>query len=176
MLLQGKAGVPTTPFLKSLFNIGAAGFTLMIPMLAAYIAYSIADRAAIAPAAIAGYIGGQMGSGFLGALIAGLVGGIVVFYLKKIKVPAVMRSIMPIFVIPIIGTLIVAGLMTWVVGAPIAGISAGLTVWLKGMSKGSIIILAIIMGLMEAFDMGGPVNKVVYAFVILTVSQGVSII
>lgn len=173
VLLQGEAGVPTNQYLKDIFDIGVAGFTLMIPILAGYIAFSISDRSGIAPAAIAAYIGNQMGAGFLGALIAGLVGGIVVFYLKKIPVPKVMRSLMPIFIIPIIGTIITAGLIKWGLGAPIAGLTAGLTSWLNSMSSGNIVLLAIIIGLMEAFDMGGPVNKVAYAFVIMTVSQGV---
>lgn len=172
VLISGEAGVPKAKMLKDLFDIGVAGFTLMTPILAGYIGFSIADRSGIAPAAIAGYVGSQMGAGFLGALIAGLLGGIVVHYLKKIKVPEIARSIMPIFVIPIIGTFITAGLMKWVVGAPIASLTIGLTAWLKGMQSGSIVVLAIIIGLMEAFDMGGPVNKVAYAFVILTISQG----
>lgn len=173
VLLQGKAGVPTNKYLKDLFDIGVAGFTLMIPILAGFIGFSIAERSGIAPAAIGGYIGSQMGAGFIGALIAGLVGGTVVFYLKKIKVPKSMRSLMPIFVIPIIGTILTAGLIKWGLGGPIAGLTSALTAWLNGMSSGNIVILAIIIGLMEAFDMGGPVNKVAYAFVIMTVSQGV---
>lgn len=173
VLLTGKAGVPEEGMLKDLFFIGVAGFTLMIPILAGYIGFSIADRPAIAPAAIAAYVGNEMGAGFFGAIIAGLLAGIVVHYLKKIKVPTVMRSIMPIFVIPIIGTFVVAGAMKWGIGGPIAALTASLTAWLQGMQSSSIIILAIIIGLMEAFDMGGPVNKVAYAFVIMTISQGI---
>lgn len=172
VVLSGQAGVPKTKFLKDLFNIGVGGFTLMIPILGGFIAYSIAERPGIAPGAIAAYMGNQMGAGFIGALIAGLVGGIVVFYLKKIKVPDVAKSIMPIFVIPIVGTFVTAGLMVWVVGAPIASLTVSLTAWLKGLSGGSIVMLAIIMGLMDAFDMGGPVNKVAYAFTIASISQG----
>jgi fructose-like PTS system EIIC or EIIBC or EIIABC component len=172
VVLSGKAGVPDSKVLKDLFDIGAAGFALMIPILAGFIGYSIADRSGIAPAAIAAYVGNEMGAGFLGALVAGLIGGIVVYYLKKIKVPDVMKSIMPIFVIPIIGTFIMAGLMKWVIGAPIATITVNLTSFLKGMQGGSIVTLAIIMGLMDAFDMGGPVNKVAYAFTIMAISEG----
>lgn len=171
--VTGKAGVPETYFLKNLFSIGVAGFKLMIPILAGYIAYSIADRPGIAPAAIGGYVANEVGAGFLGAIVAGLLGGIVVYYLKKIKVPPVMRSVMPIFVIPIIATFIVAGAMQFVIGAPIADIMASLTEWLKGLQSGSKIILGIVIGLMMAFDMGGPVNKVAYGFGILTISQGI---
>lgn len=173
VVLYGQGAVPQEgTWLYDLFFIGVRGFQLMIPILAAFIAYSIAERPAIAPAAIAAYVGNEMGAGFFGAIIAGFIGGIVVFYLKKIKVPAVFRSIMPIFVIPIIGTFITAGLMQWVIGAPIATLTEGLTAWLEGLQSGSIILLAIIMGMMDAFDMGGPVNKVAYAFTIMAVSQG----
>lgn len=173
VVMYGQAGVPQEgTWLNDLFFIGVAGFTLMIPILGGYIAYSIADRPAIAPAAIAAYVGNEMGAGFFGAVIAGLIGGILVHYLKKIKVPAVFRSVMPIFVIPIIGTFVTAGLMKWVIGLPIADLTAGLTAWLQGMQSGSIVVLAIILGLMCAFDMGGPVNKVAFAFTIMAVSEG----
>lgn len=171
VMLSGKGAVPDTKFLKDLFDIGVVGFTLMVPILAAYIGFSIADRPALAPAAIAGMVGAKMGAGFFGGIIAGLLAGIVVFYLKKIKVPSVFRSVMPIFVIPIIGTLICAGLMMWVLGAPIASLTSSLTEWLRGFQSGSIVVLATIMGLMIAFDMGGPVNKVAYAFAVLCVGE-----
>lgn len=171
VMISGKGAVPDTEFLKQLFDIGVAGFTLMIPVLAAYIAFSIADRPALAPAAIGALVGAKIGAGFFGAIIAGLLAGILVFYLKKIKVPPVFRSIMPIFVIPIVGTVVVAGLMMWVLGAPIADLTIGLTAWLKSFQSGSIVVLAIIMGLMTAFDMGGPVNKVSYAFAVMCVGE-----
>ena len=173
VVLGGKGSVPENPILKDIFDIGVAGFELMIPMLAAYIGYSIAGRSALAPAAIAGLVGNKIGAGFLGALFAGIIGGIVVFYLKKIKVPAVLRSIMPIFVIPIVGTFITAGIMTWVIGRPIAGLTVALTTWLQGMSGANIVLLGSILGMMIAFDMGGPVNKVAYSFMILSVSEQV---
>jgi fructose-specific PTS system IIC-like component len=114
-----------------------------------------------------------MGAGFFGAILAGIIGGVVVHYLKKIKVPDTLRSIMPIFVIPIIGTFITAGFMQWGLATPIAALTDALTSWLQGMSTSNFILLAIIIGLMEAFDMGGPVNKVAYAFVILSVGEGI---
>jgi fructose-specific PTS system IIC-like component len=97
----------------------------------------------------------------------------VVYYLKKIPVHKVLRSVMPIFVIPIIGTFITAGVMMWGLGEPVGALTASLTQWLQGMQQGSIVLLAAIMGLMLAFDMGGPVNKVAYAFMLICVSQGV---
>ncbi|WP_234495905.1 PTS fructose transporter subunit EIIC [Vibrio maritimus] len=175
VMLYGEGAVPEEgTWLHDLFFIGVAGFQLMVPILAAYIGYSIADRSALAPSAIAAFIGANMyNTGFFGAIFAGLLGGIVVFYLKKIKVPAFARSIMPIFVIPIIGTFITAGAIVWGIGEPIGAATEGLTSFLKGMQDSSIVVLAIIMGLMIAFDMGGPVNKVAYAFVILCVGEGI---
>lgn len=173
VMLYGKPGVPDTKFYKELFFIGVAGFELMVPILAAYIGFSISGRAALAPCAIGALVGTKMGTGFLGGLIAGLVGGIVVFYIKKLKVPKVFRSVMPMFIIPIVGTFIVAGFMQWIVGAPIATITASMTAFLNGLRGANIIFLAIIIGFMIAFDMGGPVNKVAYAFAVMLVSEKV---
>lgn len=172
VMLYGKGAVPdaaTDPNLKKLFDIGVAGLTLMVPFLAAYIGYSIADRSALAPCAIGAWVGNSFGAGFFGAIIAGIIGGIIVFYLKKIPVTKILRSVMPIFVIPIIGTLLTAGIMMWGLGEPVGALTSGLTHWLQG----SIVVLAVIMGLMLAFDMGGPVNKVAYAFMLICVAQGV---
>lgn len=96
-----------------------------------------------------------------------------VHYLKKIPVHKVLRSVMPIFIIPIVGTLITAGIMMWGLGEPVGALTNSLTQWLQGMQQGSIVMLAVIMGLMLAFDMGGPVNKVAYAFMLICVAQGV---
>ena len=154
VMLYGKGAVPDAvadPNLKKLFDIGVAGLTLMVPFLA----------------------GNSFGAGFFGALIAGIIGGIVVHYLKKIPVHKVLRSVMPIFIIPIVGTLITAGVMMWGLGEPVGALTNSLTQWLQGMQQGSIVMLAVIMGLMLAFDMGGPVNKVAYAFMLICVAQGV---
>lgn len=165
VLLFGSAAVPPEGTkLNDLFNIGAAGLGLMVPILAGFISFSMADRPGIAPGAIGGFLAGKIGAGFLGGIVAGVLAGIVVFYLKKIKVPSIMRSVMPIFVIPLVGTFIVGGLMMWVLGAPIAGIMTGLKAWLEGLGTGNLVVLGIIIGLMIAFDMGGPVNKVAYGF------------
>ena len=175
VMLYGKGAVPnvaTDPNLKKLFDIGVAGLTLMVPFLAAYIGYSIAERAALAPCAIGAWVGNSFGAGFFGALIAGIIGGIVVYYLKKIPVHKVLRSVMPIFVIPIIGTFVTAGIMMWGLGEPVGALTGSLTHWLQGMQQGSIIVLAIIMGLMLAFDMGGPVNKAAYVTGTLLLGQG----
>ena len=171
--LYGQPSAPEYGVLSDVFNIGVAGFSLMVPILAGYIAFSMADRPGIAPGAIGGYLANQIGAGFLGGIIAGLLAGIVVYYLKKIKVPANLRSIMPILVIPIFGTLIVGGLIVWVIGSPIAGIMAGLTAWLKGMQLANKIIQGVILGAMIAFDMGGPVNKVAFTFAVGLIGEGI---
>ena len=175
VVLYGQGAVPdkeTHKFLYDMFFIGVRGFELMIPILAGFIAFSIADRPGIAPAAIGAAVGNAMGAGFLGALAAGLIGGITVHYLKKIKLPRSLSSLKTIFIIPIVGTLITAGLMQWLIGLPITGITNALTNFLNSLSGGSIILLAVIMGAMDAFDMGGPVNKVAFAFTIMAVSNG----
>ncbi|ONI40561.1 PTS fructose-like transporter subunit EIIC [Candidatus Epulonipiscium fishelsonii] len=175
VVFYGQGAVPdatTHQFLYELFNIGAKGFSLMIPIMAGYIGFSIADRPAIAPAAIGAAVGDAMGAGFLGGLVAGFLGGIVVYYLKKIKLPKSLKSLLTIIIIPVVGTFIVAGSMQWVLGGPIAAATLFLTDFLASLSSGSIVILAIVMGCMIAFDMGGPVNKVAYAFAIMSVSNG----
>ncbi|MFD3155908.1 PTS fructose transporter subunit EIIC [Haloimpatiens sp. FM7330] len=165
VLLSGSAAVPAEgSALRDLFNIGAAGLGLMVPILAGFIAFSMADRPGIAPGAIGGYLANQIGAGFLGGIVAGILAGIVVYYLKKIKVPSIMRSVMPIFVIPLIGTLVVGGLVVWVIGAPIASVMTGMKAWLEGLGTSNLIILGIVLGAMIAFDMGGPINKVAYGF------------
>lgn len=165
VLLYGSAAEPPKgTALDDLFKIGAAGLGLMVPILAGFIAYSMADRPGIAPGVIGGYLANQIGAGFLGGIVAGLLAGIVVHYLKKIKVPDIMRSVMPIFVIPLVGTFIVGGLMVWVIGTPVAGIMNGMKAWLNGLGTGNLVLLSIILGLMIAFDMGGPINKVAYSF------------
>ena len=176
VMLLGQGGVPdpvNDPFLNKLFQIGAAGLALMIPFLAAYVGYSISERAALAPCAIGAWVGTTFGAGFFGALIAGLIGGIIVFYLKRIKVPPILRSVMPIFIIPIAGTFLTAGIMMWVLGEPVGLLTTSLTSWLRSMQDGSIVILALIMGAMLGFDLGGPVNKVAYAFMLICVGEGI---
>ncbi|NTW71753.1 MAG: PTS fructose transporter subunit EIIC [Eubacteriaceae bacterium] len=162
--ISGKAAVPDSGILKAISDIGIAGLTLFVPILGAFIAFSMADRPGIAPGMIAAYLANGAGGGFLGGMVGGIVAGIVVFYLKKIKVPPVLRSVMPIFVIPLAGTLISGLIIVLVLGQPIAALMGSLTTWLAGMQGTSKVVLGIILGLMIAFDMGGPVNKVAYAF------------
>lgn len=167
VLFSGEPGEPEgSAILEGMFKIGDAGFSLLVPILAGFIAFSMADRPGIAPGAIGGVLADQVGAGFLGGLIAGLIAGIVVFFLKKISVPNTLKSVMPIFVIPIIGTLIVGAFMLFIVGSPIASVMEVFTQWLESMSGGSKITLGLILGLMIGFDMGGPINKVAFTFAI----------
>lgn len=164
VLFSGKSAVPSTGSLANLAKIGSAGLSLMVPILSGYIAFSMVDRPGLAPGIISGLLATQIGAGFIGGIISGLVSGIVVFYIKKIKVPASLQSVMPIFVIPLVGTLIVGALMVWVIGDPIAGFMVWLSKWLGSMGTGNVVVLGLILGAMIGFDMGGPVNKVAFSF------------
>ena len=166
VMISGKAAVPETGFLKHMSDIGIAGLTLFIPVLGGFIAYSMVDRPGIAPGMIGAYLANSKGGGFLGAIVAGLLAGIVVHYLKKIKVPKVMSSVMPIFIIPLVGTFVVGMLILLFIGEPIGAFMAALSSWLNGMQNSSKIILGIILGAMITFDMGGPLNKTAFFFAV----------
>ena len=158
----------------TLFQIGAkAGFTLMVPVLAGYIAYSIADRPGIAPGMIGGMIASTIGSGFLGGIAAGFLAGYSVKWMSDhIRLPRTLDGLKPVLILPLLGTLVVGLLMYYVVGEPVAAALAVITAWLKGMQGGSAVFLGLLLGAMMAFDMGGPVNKSAYAFATgLIVSQ-----
>lgn len=164
VLIGGEHSVPTEGALGKIATIGSAGLGLMVPILSGFIAYSICDRAGLAPGIIGGFIANNIGAGFIGGIISGLLAGIVVSYLKKIKVPSSLRSVMPIFVIPLVGGLIVSSIMLFIVGEPIAALMTFLTDLLEGMSTGNAIFLALILGMMNCTDMGGPIGKVSYGF------------
>lgn len=166
VMISGKAAVPDSGFLKTMSDIGIAGLTLYIPILGGFIAYSMVDKPGIAPGAIVAYLANSIGGGFLGGMIGGVLAGIVVFYLKKIKVPDVMRSIMPIFIIPLVGTFIAGAIMLLVLGQPIANLMAALNSFLEGMQGSSKIVLGLILGCMITFDMGGPLNKTAFFFAV----------
>lgn len=164
VLIGGKTAVPTEGALGQIATIGSAGLGLMGPILSGFIAYSISDRAGLAPGIIGGYIANNIGAGFLGGIVSGLLAGIIVHYLKKIKVPSSLRSVMPIFVIPLVGGTLVSVIMLFVVGQPIAALMTFLTNWLESMSAGNAVVLALILGMMNCTDMGGPIGKVSYGF------------
>jgi fructose-specific phosphotransferase system IIC component len=160
------------PLLKTLLDIGTAAFGLLVPVLAGYIAFGMADRPGLAPGFVGGAIAAQVGAGFLGGIVAGLLAGFVVLGVKKLRVPAFVRPVMPILVIPVAGSIVVGFLMYRVVGVPIQQLMASLTAWLRAMSTGSGVVLALVLGAMIAFDMGGPVNKVAFFFGAAMIKEG----
>jgi len=159
-----------------LFQVGAkAGFALMLPALAGYIAYSIADRPGIAPGMIGGMLAGTVGAGFLGAIAAGFIAGYSVHWLNRaIRLPRGLDGLKPVLILPLLGAAIVGVLMMMVIGAPMAAVMGALTDWLKGLQTGSAVLLGVILGAMMAFDMGGPVNKAAYVFSTTLIASGVA--
>ncbi|MDO5660909.1 MAG: PTS fructose transporter subunit IIBC, partial [Staphylococcus xylosus] len=171
--------IPEDSFWKSVENIGNLAFSFMVPILAGYIAMSIADKPGLVPGMIGGAIaadgsfyGSDAGAGFLGGIVAGFIAGYIAKWIKNVKIPKVMAPIMPIIIIPIISSLIVGLIFIFLIGAPIASIFEALTTWLKGMQGTNIVILALIIGAMIAFDMGGPVNKVAFLFGSALIAEG----
>ncbi|TMU92836.1 fructose-specific PTS transporter subunit EIIC [Streptomyces sp. DASNCL29] len=154
----------TSSWAALLFQIGGAAFTFLVPVLAGYIAYGMADRPGLVPGFVGGYIATTIKAGFLGGLVAGLIAGAVVMAIQRFKVPASLRGIMPVVVIPLISSAIVGVLMFVVIGKPIASAQEAMTDWLNGLSGANAIGLGVLLGLMMCFDLGGPVNKVAYAF------------
>ena len=161
----------TNPFLKAMMDLGATAFGLMIPVLSGYIAMSIADRPGLAPGLVGGALANSAGAGFLGGMVAGFAAGYIAKWVKNWNVPDGLRPIMPIFVIPLVSTGLV-GVLMFFISSPISGFMNSLTNILKGMEAGSIF-LALILGLMISFDMGGPINKVAFLFGSAMITQGV---
>uniref|UniRef100_UPI001FC96676 PTS fructose transporter subunit IIC n=1 Tax=Streptomyces africanus TaxID=231024 RepID=UPI001FC96676 len=147
-----------------LFQIGGVAFGFLVPVLAGYIAYGMADRPGLVPGFVGGSIALTINAGFLGGLAAGLIAGGVVIAIQKVNIPAALRGIMPVVVIPLISSAIVGFLMFVVIGKPIAEAQKGMTNWLNGLSGSNAILLGALLGLMMCFDLGGPVNKVAYTF------------
>ncbi|MBV6755959.1 PTS fructose transporter subunit IIABC [Rhodococcus opacus] len=149
-----------------LFQLGSLAFSFLVPALAGYIAFAIADRPGLAPGFTAGAVAVFVGGGFIGGLVGGLIAGGVALWISRIPVPQWLRGLMPVVIIPLFATLIVGALMFLVLGRPLAAITTGMTDWLNGLSGSSVIFLGIILGLMMCFDLGGPVNKAAYAFAV----------
>ncbi|MGW7088880.1 fructose-specific PTS transporter subunit EIIC [Streptomyces sp. NPDC054871] len=163
--------IPEGTFWAHVNAIGVIGFTLMVPILSGYIAYAIGDRPALVPGMIGGWIANtgelydsKAGAGFIGAIVTGFLAGYLVLWIKKVKVPKFAQPIMPIIVIPIVATTALGLFFIYVIGKPISWIFEHLTDWLSGMTGTSAILLGAILGLMIAFDMGGPVNKTAFLF------------
>lgn len=142
----------------ALFQIGGkAAFVLMVPVLAGFIAFSIADRPGLAPGLIGGMLASLCGAGFLGGIVAGYS---VRFLAQNIKLPASMEALKPVLVLPLLSTLITGLIMIYVVGGPVSAVMEGLTTFLGNMTSTN----AILLGAMQGFDLGGPVNKAAYTF------------
>ncbi len=147
-----------------IFWIGKDAFGVMVGVLAAYIAYSIADRPAIAVGFVAGMVANRIGAGFIGGLLAGFLAGYVVLYMKKINLPQAIRSLMPVLFIPVLGTLIVGLATFYIIGPPATWLNTAFANMLNNLSVSGTVIISVALGAMMAFDMGGPVNKAAYAF------------
>ncbi|MFI9262667.1 fructose-specific PTS transporter subunit EIIC [Streptomyces sioyaensis] len=168
---DGGLVIPDGSFWKHVNDIGVIGFTLMVPVLSGYIAYAIGDRPALVPGMIGGWIANtgalydsKAGAGFIGAIVTGFLAGYLVQWIKKVEVPAFVRPVMPIIVIPIVATTALGLFFIYVIGRPISWVFTHLTGWLGGMTGSSAVLLGAILGLMIAFDMGGPVNKTAFLF------------
>ncbi|MET7686224.1 fructose-specific PTS transporter subunit EIIC [Streptomyces sp. NPDC005423] len=168
---SGGLVIPKDSFWMNVNTIGVIGFTLMVPVLSGYIAYAIGDRPALVPGMIGGWIantgslyGSKAGAGFLGAIVTGFLAGYLVSWIRKIRVPKFVRPVMPVIVIPVVATTALGLFFIYVVGKPISWAFEHLTSWLSGMTGTSAVLLGAILGLMIAFDMGGPVNKTAFLF------------
>lgn len=171
--------IPPDSLWNKVLDVGSVSFTLMIPILAGYIAYAIADRPALAPGLIGGWIanngsfyGASAGTGFIGAIIAGLLVGYFVRAVVRIQYHKFIQPLVPIMIAPILGSLFIAGLFMFVIGAPIAALMNNLTEMLTTMSTGNTILLGIVLGGMAGFDMGGPFNKVAFLFSVGMIASG----
>lgn len=144
---------------------GESAFQLMVPLLAGYIAYSIADRPGLAPGMIGGLLASSLGAGFIGGIIAGFLAGYAAKAIAHwVRLPASVEALKPILIIPLVASLFTGLVMIYLVGSPVAGMLAGLTAFLDGMGSTNAILLGVLLGGMMCVDLGGPINKAAYAF------------
>jgi PTS system fructose-specific IIC component len=155
-----------------LFQIGSLSFGFLVPALAGYIAYAIADRPGIAPGFVVGAVSVFLNAGFIGGIVGGLLAGYAAYWIGKPTVPRWLRGLMPVVIIPLGASIIASGLMLVVLGGPIAALSAALNTALTNMSGAAAILLGVVLGLMMCFDLGGPINKVAYAFAVAGLAGG----
>ncbi|MFT3715018.1 MAG: fructose-specific PTS transporter subunit EIIC [Gordonia sp. (in: high G+C Gram-positive bacteria)] len=148
------------------FAIGSLAMAFMVPVLAGYIAFAIADRPGIAPGFVAGAVSLAVGAGFIGGLIGGLIAGVVALWFTRLKLPRWAAGLMPVVIIPLGASLIVGGVMYMLLGRPLGALNDAMTDGLNSMNGGSKIALGVVLGLMMCFDLGGPVNKAAYAFAV----------
>ncbi|MFZ5590291.1 MAG: PTS fructose transporter subunit IIC [Bacillota bacterium] len=146
---------------------GGSAFALMVPVLAGFIAFSIAEKPGLAPGLVGGMLASKIGAGFLDGIIAGFLAGYIAQWLKQtIKLPRNLEGLKPVLIIPFFATLATGLLMIYVIGGPVKAVMDGLTKWLSGLSGTNAVLLGLLLGAMMAFDMGGPVNKAAYTFAV----------
>ncbi|SDQ38873.1 PTS system D-fructose-specific IIB component (F1P-forming), Frc family /PTS system D-fructose-specific IIC component (F1P-forming), Frc family [Pseudomonas sp. UC 17F4] len=144
---------------------GDAAFKLMVPLLAGYIAYSIADRPGLAPGMIGGLLASTLGAGFIGGIVAGFLAGYSAKAISRwARLPSSLEALKPILIIPLLASLFTGLVMIYVVGKPVAGMLEGLTHFLDSMGTTNAILLGVLLGGMMCVDLGGPINKAAYAF------------
>jgi len=158
---------------------GSGAFGLIVPILAGYMAFSIADRPGLVPGMVGGMLANAIGAGFLGGIVAGFLAGYTVLgikylFLDVIKLPKSFQGLMPILILPLFSTVITGLIMFFVIGKPFAWLNTAMTNALASMQEGSAIVLGLVIGLMMAFDMGGPVNKAAYTFGVGLIASGVT--
>ncbi|MFT8396577.1 fructose-specific PTS transporter subunit EIIC [Propionibacterium sp.] len=147
-----------------MFAVGQAAFGFLLPALGGYIGFGLAERPGIVPGFVGGAVAGLTGAGFLGAIVGGLIGGLVAYWFTTLHPPRWLAGLMPVVIIPLVGSIVTGGLMYVVLGRPIAALIGWLNQGLSSMTGASAIVLGIILGLMMCFDLGGPVNKTAYLF------------
>ncbi|SDH13453.1 PTS fructose transporter subunit IIABC [Microbacterium pygmaeum] len=166
---------PLGQYLGSVFfMIGATSMGFLVSALAGYISFAIADRPGIAPGFVAGAVAVLMNAGFIGGIVGGLLAGVVAWWLGRLPAPRWLRGLMPVVIIPLVGSIVASGLLVLFLGRPIATLMQWLTDWLTSLTEsgGAAIGLGIILGLMMCFDLGGPVNKVAYSFAVAGLAAG----
>ena len=156
-------------------TIGGFGLSLMVPALAAYIAYGLAQRPGIAPGFIAGSVALAVNAGFLGGIVGGILAGLIAYALGTLKLPRWLGSMMPVVITPLVTSLVTGLVMYLVLGAPLAWVMTTLQDWLTSMSGGSALPLGLILGAMMASDLGGPINKAAYLFATAGLSSGATV-
>lgn len=156
-------------------TIGGFGLSLMVPALAAYIAYGLAQRPGIAPGFIAGSVALAVNAGFLGGIVGGILAGLIAYALGTLKLPRWLGSMMPVVITPLVTSLVAGLAMYLLLGAPLAWVMTTLQDWLTSMSGGSALMLGLILGAMMASDLGGPINKAAYLFATAGLSSGATV-
>jgi fructose-specific phosphotransferase system IIC component len=161
-----------SPTLKLISDVGSASFALLLPALAGYIAYSVANRPALVPGFVGGYLSGTVKGGFLCAILAGLIAGYAVAWIRKLPWASWLRPVLPILILPVLASLLVGFIVLEVIGVPIAALMRAATGFLHTMSSGDRVVLGALLGAMIAFDMGGPVNKTAFFFGAAMIGEG----